>query len=290
MFYRNIYISNYGTLSIKNKNFLFTDKNNLSTTIPIDDINSIIIDTPLVKLTSIFISLCGENNIVLYVCNKQHVPNVILLPFAKHSKWLETLQQQIQWKKPYKKRLWKQIIERKILNQKFVLDYVGKNSFFVNAYIGKVKSDDSGNIEAIVANFYFKELFGKNFIRRDEKNNINALLNYGYAIIRGNIARSISAYGYIPALGLHHKNVQNSFNLADDLIEPLRPLVDLTVFELVHKNPKINIQDKDTKIQLIKILEKKVKIQNNIYQIPNCIEIMVSSLKNETLKLPFLIS
>jgi len=199
MFYRNIYISNYYKLSIKNNNVLLIDKNNQKTLIPIDDINSIIIDTPLVSLTASFISFCGKYNIVVYVCDEHHLPNSLILPFAKHHKWLEVLHQQLGWKEPFKKRLWKKIVEQKILNQQKVLELTGKNLSYIKPFLGKVKSGDKDGVEAIVASFYFKELFGKYFNRRDDNNAINGLLNYGYAIIRGNIARSVSAYGFIPA-------------------------------------------------------------------------------------------
>ena len=287
MFYRNIYISNYGKLSIQNSNFLFTNKDNQKNLVPLDDINSIIIDTSLVSLTTSFISLCDENSIAVYICDKYHLPNAVILPFAKHHKWLEVLHQQIGWGEVFKKRLWKQIIEQKILNQKIVLDLSNKDSSYIKPFLGKVKSGDREGAEATVASFYFKKLFGRYFCRRDDTIKINGLLNYGYALIRGNIARSVSAYGFIPALGLNHKNRYNGFNLVDDLIEPFRPLVDLCVFRMFNNNPEVHM-DKNIKIELIKIFEKEMKIQNSMQQIPNCIEIMVSSLRSDRLDLPLL--
>lgn len=288
MFYRNIFISNYGKLSIKNNNFLFTNKDNQKTSVPLNDINSVVIDTPLVSLTSSFLSHCGENNVAIYICDEYHLPNSVLFPFAKHHRWLEVLHQQIAWKEPYKKRLWKEIVEQKILNQKIVLDKANKDSSYIKRFIGKVKSGDKEGVEATVASFYFKELFGKNFIRRDDNIAINGLLNYGYALIRGNIARSITSYGFIPALGLNHKNQYNSFNLVDDFIEPFRPLVDLYIFKMFKENKNICL-NKSTKIELIKIFEQKMRIQNSIQQIPNCIEIMVGSLRSNHLELPLLL-
>lgn len=289
MFYRNIYISNYGKLSIQNNNFLFTNKEIQKTLVPLDDINSIIIDTSLVSLTTSFISLCGDNNIAIYVCDRYHLPNAVILPFAKHHRWLEVLHQQIGWGEVFKKRLWKQIIEQKILNQKIVLDLFGKNSSYIKPFLGKVKSGDKDGVEATIASFYFKELFGRYFCRRDDAIEINGLLNYGYALIRGNIARSVSAYGFVPALGLNHRNHYNGFNLVDDLIEPFRPLVDLCVFKMFDNNPGV-CMNKNIKIRLIKIFEKEMKIQNSMQQIPNCIEIMVGSLRSDYLELPLLIS
>ncbi len=287
MFFRNIYISHFGKLSIKNSNFLFTDANKNSTTVPIDDINSIVIDTPLVSLTSSFISLCGENGIAIYICDKYHLPNALFLPYAKHHKWLEVLEQQINWSVPYKKQSWKQVVEQKILNQKTALDMAGKNSDYISRFIGKVKSGDSDNVEATVASYYFKEFFGKNFHRRNDNITINALLNYGYALVRGNIARSLAAYGFIPALGLNHKNHYNGFNLVDDLLEPFRPIVDLLVFKIsINGNDTL---DKETRIMLLGIFEKEMQIQDNSYQVANVIDIVVKSLRGSNLRLPLLV-
>lgn len=288
MFYRNIYISNYGKLSIRNNNFLFTNKDNQKTSVPLDDINSIVIDSPLVSLTTSFISSCAENNIAVYVCDKYHLPNSIIIPFAKHHKWLKVLHQQINWKQAYKKRVWREIVEQKILNQKIVLDKSGKNSSYIKPFLGKVKSGDKDGVEATIARFYFKELFGEHFNRRNDDLEINSLLNYGYALVRGNIARSVTAYGFIPALGLNHKNHYNGFNLVDDLIEPFRPLVDLYVFNMFNNNPNICI-NKDTKAELIRIFESEMMIQDSTQQIPNCIDIMVRSLRGDDLNLPCLI-
>jgi len=169
------------------------------------------------------------------------------------------------------------------------LDLSDKDSSYIKPFLGKVKSGDKEGVEATIASFYFKELFGKYFTRRDDNIKINGLLNYGYALIRGNIARSVSAYGFIPALGLNHKNHYNGFNLVDDLIEPLRPLVDLCVYEMLNNDPDV-CMNKDNKIKLIKIFEREMKIQNSMQQIPNCIEIMVSSLRSNYLELPLLTS
>ena len=165
-------------------------------------------------------------------------------------------------------------MEQKILNQKTVLDILSiKND--LNQYCGTVLSGDSSNIEALVASKYFKHMFGSKFTRQDETESVNSMLNYGYAIIRGAISRSIVAHGLQPFLGIHHKSILNNFNLADDLIEVFRPLVDLYVVSknlLLEKEltPKI-------KCQLLNLLNVDMLFDNKKLCMSDCIDKVVSS-------------
>ena len=161
------------------------------------------------------------------------MPCAVLTPFANHSRGLAVLRSQLDCSEPRKKRLWQKIVQAKIANQARCLEFCrGKEaSGIVSAYAAGVRSGDSGNVEAAAAVKYFPLLFGPEFVRRDE-DVLNASLDYGYAILRGCIARYIAVYGLLPVLGLHHRSELNRFNLADDLIEPFRPLVDLMVFSM----------------------------------------------------------
>ena len=130
--------------------------------------------------------------------------------------------------KPYQKQLWQQIICQKIANQAKCLELCGKDAQPLYAMVREVRSGDTTNVEATAAVYYFTTLFGSGFIRRDGQL-INGALNYGYSLLRGLVARALAIYGFEPSLGLHHHNALNAFNLADDLLEPFRPLVDLYV-------------------------------------------------------------
>ncbi len=138
---------------------------------------------------------------------------------------------------PQKKQLWQKIVQQKIRNQGFVLEQVGyfNETKRLNRMANQVKSGDKENVEAQAALIYFQTLFGKTF-KRSEENNINAHLNYAYTVLRSAIARALVLYGWLPQLGIFHRSEVNPFNLADDFVEPFRPLVDLMVWQLWHTN------------------------------------------------------
>ena len=137
----------------------------------------------------------------------------------------------------------------------------------------KVKSGDTENKEAIAAKGYFPTLFGKNF-NREYDNIYNNCLNYGYSIIRGAIARSIVSYGYMPAIGIHHKSELNNYNLADDFIEPFRPIVDLWVKTNIQDNTEF---DKYIRAELVNLLNADIFIQGKLQSVNNAINVMIAS-------------
>ena len=175
----------------------------------------------------------------------------------------------------FKKRCWQKIIIRKIQNQAYVLKLVNKD--FISEHLTKlsqkVSSGDVENREAIAAKEYFSALFGKSFNRNSE-NIFNICLNYGYSIIRGAIARTIVAYGYIPSIGIHHKSELNNYNLVDDLIEPFRPIVDLWVKNNITENTEF---DKYVRSELVNLLNVDVIIQGKLQSVNNAIKIMTAS-------------
>ena len=146
---------------------------------------------------------------------------------------------------PAKKRLWQSIVKAKILNQAICLYLTGHTSQAeaLRAMAERVRSGDSENVEAAAAQFYFPVLFGEGFTR-GEDNGVNAGLNYGYAVLRGCIARYLAVYGFLPSLGLHHRSTLNAFNLADDLIEPFRPVVDLLTARSITEDEELSSPQK----------------------------------------------
>ena len=158
------------------------------------------------------------------------MPCAVLTPFHQYVRELSVLRRQLAMSEPRKKRLWQQIVQEKIRNQASCLQLAGKpeQAERLQKMIRSVCSGDSGNVEAAAAQAYFPALFGAAFTR-DDDNAWNAALNYGYAILRGCMARMLAVYGFLPTLGLHHRSTLNPFNLADDLMEVFRPLVDLLV-------------------------------------------------------------
>lgn len=200
--------------------------------LPIEDVAWVILDTQQISLTGALLSACLEAGIAVISCDARHTPCGIALPFHGHFRQPAVAQAQIAMSEPLKKRLWQAIVQRKIENQAAVLALSAPGDGAAMLEIARwVRSGDPDNVEARAARFYWTRLF-EDFTRGDERDRRNKLLNYGYAVVRAAVARSLVASGFIPAFGLNHRSVTNAFNLADDLVEPFRPFVDRRVVEL----------------------------------------------------------
>jgi len=272
---KKIVISNPAHLKIKNSN-LCVVQDNTEYIVPTEDIGMLILEDKGITLSNSVLSVFAENNVSILSCNSSHLPVSLSLPFQNHSHQFKRLIQQINMTEPFKKQLWQSIIIVKVLNQATCLEGIGKaDSSAQLLYLSKlVKSGDSTNIESQAAKLYFTALFGNEFTRRED-NGVNSCLNYGFAIIRAEIARMISAYGFIPSIGIKHKNEYNNFNLADDLIEPYRPFVEQWVANNVTNESKL---DTKTKKELLNLLNVEVNMQNKKYEISYAIEKTVISL------------
>jgi len=226
MAYRNILIESPAHISLKNSQLtIHTDCDH---SVAVEDISALLIENRQSTITVAALSFLGQSGCVVYVCDERHMPCAVTLPFAQHSRNLSVIQNQLGTSEPQKKRLWQNVIVAKIRNQARCLRLCGNisDAEYLERLSVRVRSGDSDNIESTAALRYFPALLGRGFSRSVD-NGYNAALNYGYAILRGCVARNLAAYGFIPALGLHHCSELNSFNLADDLIEPFRPVVDL---------------------------------------------------------------
>ncbi len=226
MGYKTLLFSTPCKLRVKNFQLVYQPENNEEITIPLEDISTIVLENMQIEVTNYLLSMCGEYNITLFSCDKKHQPNVVLTPFYQHSRNTKIAFNHINMSEPLKKRLWQKIIQQKIKNQSNVLKLVLENDC-LDIYCDKVKSGDTTNIEGQAAKQYWSLLF-KNFKRHTETKH-NAALDYGYAIVRGTLAKFAASSGLVPCFGIHHCNELNSFNLIEDLIEPFRPFVDLIV-------------------------------------------------------------
>lgn len=201
--------------------------------IPFEDIAVIVLNHRAINLTHPVLSACAEYGIGLYATGDNHQPSGVFLPFLPHSRTTRLLRKQLDIARPLAKQAWAAIIRRKIENQANCLRLAGRGGVErMDSYAHRVRSGDKDNLEGQAAAFYFAQLFGTGFYRAEDRW-INAALDYGYAVLRGAIARGLVAHGLHPTLGLFHASEQNAFNLADDLIEPFRPLVDLHVVKNV---------------------------------------------------------
>ncbi len=196
--------------------------------LPLEDLAWIIIDTSQVTLTAMLLSACTAAGIVIVTCDDKHTPSALTLPFHSHHRQAAVASLQLGASAPLQKRIWQAVVRAKIANQAAVLDECGTGSNALKAMLSRVDSGDPENVEARAARHYWSRLL-RNFVREDAADGRNALLNYGYAVIRAGVARAIVAYGLLPALGVKHRSLTNAFNLADDLVEPFRPFVDRLV-------------------------------------------------------------
>ncbi len=290
MAFKNLFIESNVRLSVKNEQLVVL--NNEEHTIPLEDINSICIDSLRTNITTYTLNKIVEHDIILYVCDEKHLPKGMLLSVNNYSRKLRNLKRQIEMPKPVLKRMWQSIVMQKIENQALVLKELEYYDSYKELKLisNKVLSGDSTNMEAVAAAIYFKTIFGKDFSRKNA-DLYNSCLNYGYAIVRGMISRSLVMYGFEPALGIFHHNQLNAFNLADDIIECFRPLVDLYVLKNVTIKDEL---DSDTKIVIYNLINILILIDGKSYNIQTAIENVVKSLatsfenKSNDIKLPVL--
>lgn len=204
------------------------------TTVPLSDIAVLIASHPQVSLSHAVLSRLASAGGVFVACNEKHMPVSMLLPLAAHSLQTERLAKQASVPLPVKKRAWQAIVRAKIRAQSELLLERLESGCGLEGLAARVRSGDPQNIEAQAARIYWRELFGAGAFRRDpDSDGVNACLNYGYAVLRASVARAICGVGLHPSLGIHHHNRYDAFCLADDLMEPFRPLVDREVADLV---------------------------------------------------------
>jgi CRISPR-associated protein Cas1 len=257
MAWRSVVITQPSRLRLEQK-ALLVEQDAGSVRIPLEDISVLVIDQPQVSLTAQLLSACAARQIAVITVDETHTPNGVLLPHLPHSRALQVMRKQLDMSQPRRKRLWQGIVQRKINNQAEVLQRSGLEAAnLLHQMARDVKSGDSGNLEAHAAQAYFRALFGLGFSRAQERLH-NAALNYGYSVIRSALARNLVAYGFITAFGLHHKNEQNAFNLADDLIEPFRPILDAHVLGKLPLNDDDRDLSREDKAHLVNVLHQDV--------------------------------
>lgn len=237
--------------------------------IGLDTITAVMMTTPAVSFTGQALAALAEHGAPVVLCGTNFRPASYLLPVTGHHAQGQKIEAQASATLPMRKRLWAQVVKAKLTAQADALDRIGLPSPPLRALIRTVQSGDATNREATGAQRYFPMMFGKGFKRDREEAGINAMLNYGYTIVRAATARSIVAAGLHPALGLHHKSRGDGLRLADDLMEPFRPSVDLIVHNLVEAGAEeIN---PDTKKELVRVLALDFQGQEGVGPMTNII-------------------
>lgn len=275
MSYRSVFVENPAKVSIRNEQLLI--ETDAVHSLPLEDVCCLMLESRQSAITTAALAALAQANVAVFVCDEKHLPCGVLTSFNQHSRELGVLRLQLELPEPLKKRLWKAIVQAKIENQARCLAYNGyvKGSDGLIGLKKKVLSGDRSNQESAAAALYFPCLFGEEFKRRQE-DNINSALNYGYAILRGYTARCLTAYGFQPVWGLHHCNTLNAFNLADDLMEPFRPVIDLMVSQMeeFQEDPL----PKDWKKLLFACLQMEIRCEGKRQSVLYAIELAVKSL------------
>lgn len=254
MLKRTLVFSSPMHLSLRNAQLAVSTKEapNEQRTVPIEDIGLVMIENQMVTVTMPLLNALVDSGVAVILCDAKGMPHAMLQNMDGNNLQGECLRNQISLGEVARKQLWKQIVEAKIRNQSALLQKIHGKGDVLKPYYTNVKSGDSDNREGIAARIYFSELFGEDFIRDRNQPGINALLNYGYSVLRAATARALISSGLTPSLGIFHHNRSNAFPLADDLMEAFRPFVDETVYNLCEQG--ILEVNKDAKFELISVL------------------------------------
>ncbi len=244
MAWRGMHISQPARLKHKD-NQIVVEQDSGEVALPVEDIAWLILDTLQVSVTGSLLSALAEAGMVMIVPDEKHHPAGVLLPFHQHHAQAHIAHTQVAISNTLKKRLWQKIIVAKINNQAGLLKSLGNmQALPLMAMAERVGSGDPDNIEAQAARAYWSALF-EDFIRSDEEDRRNGLLNYGYAVVRAALARACVACGLLPAFGVHHVSKTNAFNLVDDLIEPFRPFIDELARQRAQESDEKNLSVDD---------------------------------------------
>lgn len=262
MGWRSIVINQPAYLSLSKQQLCIKQDDQLAN-VPLEDISALILDCPQLTLTQPLLCQLAEQGIAVLTVGKQHLPNGIFLPYLNYHRGLKRLKAQLALTRPRIKQWHQQVIRQKVFNQAATLrrQHKPKPVALLLRLAEKIKSGDPDNIEAQAARIYFQYVFNSK-LKRSESCFYNAAINYGYAVLRAAIARQISGSGLHPSIGLFHQNEQNPFNLADDLIEPYRPLLDDWVIKNYPKETDRELEPID-KGKLVSFLHQDIGNNQN---------------------------
>lgn len=248
----------------KNKSLPETFKRDAIATIPIEDIGIVVLDHKQVTVTHALMEAMLDNNVALVTCDSSHHPVGLMMPLCGNKIQNERFRHQLNASVPLKKQLWSQTVSIKIENQAKVLSNRGVETANMQYWAQNVKSGDPDNYEARAAAYYWSKLFypEQNFYRDRFGPPPNNLLNYGYAILRAIVARSLVASGLLPTLGIHHNNKYNAYCLADDIMEPYRPFVDQIVLKIIDSGRNVSELTPELKQELLRIATTDIIIND----------------------------
>ncbi|WP_297570059.1 type II CRISPR-associated endonuclease Cas1 [uncultured Anaerovibrio sp.] len=260
--------------------------------IPVEDIAVILTIGSNIRLSTMDLSILANNHVALVTLDNKYLPTALVLPFEGNTRQSQLIHRQVEFGNENYQKVWFQIIKRKIANQARALSILGlSGAEQVGTYAENLNMEETDCSEAMAAKLYFQH-YHEGLNRRGD-DPINSRLNYGYAVVRSAICRAIAAVGCHPAFGIHHNNQLNAFNLADDLIEPFRPMVDLVAHENIDSNVNLSKAERSA---LARVLHNACLVNGSKVSVLYAIELMAESYKrilmreyNEDLVLPTVI-
>ncbi|GAA0523940.1 type II CRISPR-associated endonuclease Cas1 [Chitinophaga japonensis] len=281
MIKRTLYFGNPAYLKTSNEQLVIEMQDSGEVrTAPIEDIGLLILDHQQITITQALMAKLLANNVAFITCDATHHPAGMFLNLDGHTLQSQKFQAQIEASVPLKKQLWQQTVTAKILNQAALLKLQREENKFLTELAKDVKSGDSENTEAQAAVYYWKKVFPDflEFKRERHGNPPNNLLNYGYAILRAVVARSLVGSGLLPTLGIFHRNQYNAYCLADDIMEPYRPFVDKAVCEIIRMNGKFLELGPTMKKQLLGVPAMDVLLGGQKSPLMNAVQRTTASL------------
>lgn len=244
--------------------------------VPLDDISAVIANAHGITYTNNLLVALAERGSPFVLCSANHNAVGMLLTLDGHHIQAKRIEAQIAASQPTHKRLWSSIVKAKLEQQAAALEACGQATGPITALIPKVKSGDPENIEGQAARRYWELLFGKGFRRDQDADGLNALLNYGYTVMRAATARAVVAAGLHPSIGVHHSNDANPMRLVDDLMEPFRPVIDLKIWQL-QKQGEHHVTP-ETKRALVRTLYDDMPTAYGITPVCACMQRLATSL------------
>lgn len=245
--------------------------------VALDDIAAVIVHAHGVTWTTSLIVKLAERGAMMVLCGANHAPVAMMIPVEGHHAQNARFRAQWDAPLPFRKRAWQAVVQAKIRNQGSLLNALGREEGYALLLMAeRVKSGDAANSEAQAARRYWPALLGADFRRERDADGANALLNYGYTVMRATVARSVIAAGLHPTIGLHHANRLNAFALADDLVEPFRPLVDAAVHQMVEEGA--NELDGVAKVRLASLLSADLDLQGTTTPVSVSMQRLAQSL------------
>jgi len=278
MIKRTVEVASRTHIKCQHKQMRLERDGTLQGTVPFEDLGVLILTHPGITLTQQALNSAVSAGAVVVLCDQKHLPCAMFLPIADNALHAKVLREQVAWSKTSKKRIWRQIVAAKVGAQADLLEQLNRNHRRLRRIANQLEKSGPVNLEGHAASLYWPALFGKDFRRARFGGGINDLLNYGYAIMRGAVARAICAAGLHPALGIWHRNQYNPFALADDLIEPLRPLVDQTVANIVQRHLELTLNRK-TRVPLLELLAEYVDLGGERYPLMVALERYIQSVR-----------